>query len=152
MERLNQPDEPPLPPSEDYVVAETTDESDEELSVGPIEGKTPEEAADELTGLPNLFVPSLVPEPEQPTRAAGMRFSLFELLAAMTFISIALAGATWLPLQPFVGVVGLCTLFMLLYFFLFDRPESRLAKLAWWTLVCTYLVSTAVALVRTFSG
>jgi hypothetical protein len=149
MERLNLPDEPPLPPSEDYVVAETTDAAGEDLAVGPIEGKTPDEAAEELTGLPNQFVPSLAPSPDEPA-PTSLRFSLFELLAAMTFISIALAGATWLPLQPFVGVVGLCTLFMLLYFFMFDRPESRLAKLAWWTLVCTYLVSTAVALVRTF--
>ena len=151
MERLNLPDEPPLSPSEDYVLAESTEAAGEDLAVGPVEGKTPDEAAEELTGLPNSFVPSVALEPEDPA-PTGLRFSLFELLTAMTFISIALAGATWLPLQPFVGVVGLCTLAMLLYFFLFDRPESRLAKLAWWTLVCTYIIATGVAVVRTFTG
>lgn len=136
----------PLPPAEDFVIAQTADSEEAELVVAPPDGKTPDEVTAELGGLPDR----LLPAPEETPRRSALSFSLFELFAAMTFVSIALAGASWLPLQPFVGLVGLCTILALLVSSLLPRPHSRLVKLAWGTLVATYILAAAVALVRVF--
>jgi hypothetical protein len=140
-----------LPPAEDFVVAQTADDDGPELSLAPPEGMSPAETA-RLIGRPDWGPTSTTEAAGEPR--ANLRFSLLELLAAMTFISLALAAATWLPLQIFVGVTGLCVVVLLTAFALLPpiAPESRMVKLAWWTLIGTYFVSTAVAAARALIG
>lgn len=135
----------PLPPAEDYVVAESSGQDDAGLILAPPDGKTAEEATEELTGLPGYFEPGHDVGPDPPP--SPLRFTLFELFAALTFLCIEAGIATWFPLEVSAGVLGLCTCGYVLAI-TFGDFTSRLAKLGLATLVLSYAVVTIATLVR----
>lgn len=140
----------PLPPSEDVVIAQSLRDDDPELALAPPDGMTAEEATEALTGLPGYFEPGAAEEP-QPQQSA-FRFTLFEMFALTTFLCVEAGVASWFPLQVSVGIIGLCTLLVLLAIVWFAEPTSRLVKLGLVTLVSSYVVGAIVAIVRQFTG
>lgn len=150
MSTLNHRRGAPLPPTEDYVVAESVGNEAEDLILAPPSGKTPEEAYEELTGLPGYFDPGMASEPEP--RRSVLSYSLFEMFAAMTFLCLEVGVASWFPLQASVGVLGIATLAVLFAMTLFTEPASRLWKLALGTLVLSYTIGAVVAAVRMYTG
>ena len=83
--------------------------------------------------------------------AEAMRFSLGEMLAVVTIVSVGMAGVRWLPPPIYTGIVGF-VMFGLLIVLSFWNVEARLAKLIWWSLLTVYLLSLILSFVTVFNG
>ncbi len=81
-----------------------------------------------------------------PVGERSSQFSLRELLAIVTIVSLELAALRWLywlePKQA-AGLVGCVTVAWLIIMTLFRLPP-RLANVVWWSLVILYLLVLAV--------
>jgi hypothetical protein len=83
--------------------------------------------------------------------AEATRFSLGEMLAVVTIVSIGMAGVRWLPPPVYAGIVGFVMFGLLIALSLWN-VEARLAKLIWWSLLMVYLLSLILSFVTVFNG
>jgi hypothetical protein len=74
------------------------------------------------------------------------RFSLGEMLAVVTIVSLAMAGVRWLPPPLFAGIVGFAMFGWLIWLSLWSI-EARVAKLIWWSLLVAYLLALVISFV-----
>jgi Flp pilus assembly protein TadB len=72
------------------------------------------------------------------------RFSLGEMLAVVTIVSLAMAGVHWLPPPVFAGIVGFAMFGWLIWLSLWNI-EARAAKLIWWSLLVVYLLALVIS-------
>ena len=75
------------------------------------------------------------------------RLSLGELFIVITFGALGLAGPRYLPPAVFAGAAGIVTLISIVMLTVY-ASESRLLRLAWWTLPVLYLCASAAALLK----
>jgi len=121
-------------------------------------GDTPEEstpplAPPETKSLAEIHAALEPPGGKQPANDGGSpaddapsQFSLRELLAIVTIVSLELAGLRWLYwLKPkhAAGLVGFVAVGWLVVMTLIRLPP-RLANIIWWSLVILYLLVLAV--------
>src|SRR5262249_51562669 len=74
------------------------------------------------------------------------QFSLGEMLAFVTIISLAMAGVRWLSAPLFAGIVGFAMFGWLVWLSLWNI-EARVAKLIWWSLLVVYLLALVISFV-----
>ena len=74
-------------------------------------------------------------------------FSITEMLIVTTLFCLVMALSSWIPLGLYSLVLGLVTVFVLACNFLSQR-NSRLTLLLTATLLCSYLVSIVVVILR----
>jgi hypothetical protein len=74
------------------------------------------------------------------------RFSLGEMLAVVTIVSLGMAGVHWLPPPVFAGIVGFAMFGWLIWLSLWSI-EARAANLIWWSLLVLYLLSLVISFV-----
>jgi hypothetical protein len=102
-----------------------------------------------------MTLPATRPTPDEIAVAAAAaeatRFSLGEMLAVMTIVSVAMAGVRWLPPPVYAGIVGFAMFGWLIAMSLLN-VESRLAKLIWWSLLTVYLLTLILSLVTVIQG
>ena len=76
----------------------------------------------------------------------AIQFSLRDLFAVVTLMSIELAGLHWLSAKHFAGLAGLAALVWLICLTQLRFP-SPLGQMIWWTLFAVYLLSMVFTLV-----
>jgi hypothetical protein len=74
------------------------------------------------------------------------QFSLGEMLAFVTIISLAMAGVRWLSAPLFTGIVGFAMFGWLIWLSLWN-VEARGAKLIWWSLLVVYLLALVISII-----
>jgi hypothetical protein len=123
---------------------------DEDLSerIAPPVGKSAAEIRAEIAAESlregEFFTPG-----ESATEAS--RFSLGEMLTAVTIISLGMAGVRWLPPTIYAGIVGFAMFGWLIALSL-SNTQSRLARLIWWSLLAVYLLSLVIGFVTVLKG
>ncbi|MFN0020867.1 MAG: hypothetical protein ACKVP0_21620 [Pirellulaceae bacterium] len=116
------------------------DEAGEPFRLRPLDCNSRQEKLHELEPLPALTV---APIPAAPP----FQFTVFDLMIVMIGVAGGLAGGTWMPADIFAAILGLVTLLglVLVHFF---PPESHFARLVWGTLVLSYVIAVAAAIVN----
>lgn len=138
-----------LPPADrcESILAEKVDDDSEPYQLGPAKGKSAEQFHREFA---TQRIYNIHSDEETPERGK-FQFSLRELFFVTTLACVALAVATWMPLYIFTFLAGILALLGLLLA-LFHPPQSRWMRLAWCTLLGTYLVLALVAGLRVWNG
>ena len=102
-----------------------------------------------------MNMPATCPTPDEiavaSPAAEPTRFSLGEMLAVVTIVSVGMAGVRWLSPPIYAGIVGFVMFGWLIGLSLWN-VEARLAKLIWWSLLTVYLLSLILSFVTVFNG
>ena len=77
------------------------------------------------------------------------QFSLSELFLVITSGAVGLAGVRWLPAGLFAGLAGVFAVLSIAMLTLF-APESRVLRLAWWTLTAMYVLAAIGSVVQSW--
>lgn len=145
----------------EFVLAQFADSDDsaaDELRVEPPDEEARQHilaAEMDSAGKPGL---SLQYEDAPAAERQPVRFSMLQLMAAMTFVATALALATWLPSSVLAGLSGIGVLLGIIFIGVF-KPEVRGARLSrtcvlvlWVCGMLFYLTTAALALWRSIGG
>jgi hypothetical protein len=122
---------------------------DENVGLMPPLGKTPGEVEAELSPPPRLDNPYVDPYAE-PAGGPWYQFSIKELIFLTTLVAVGAAAARVLPPAPLACLVGVIT-FAVMWFTSAVQVRKRWVHVTCWGLLAMYLVTTMVALVRSWS-
>jgi hypothetical protein len=115
---------------------------EQDFLLGPPEGVSP--APWEAAGARQALLRALS-QPTSEERPA--QFSLAEMGALVTFASVVLAVAHYLPLPAFAGVTGAAVV-LAMYCDHLIPPRARWLTWAWMGLAVTYIATAIAAIVR----
>jgi len=140
-ERLPKSPSAALDRPREHLIAQPLDEpTAADLPLRPSECPSREQFS---RGHEPIVIPTLPPVAPPPT----WQFSISDTMLVTVGIAAGLAGGTWMPPEMFAALLGLVTLLGLMLVHVFP-PEGHYPRLAWGTLVVSYIIAVLAALVR----